>query len=292
MTMTGFAPLRERLHADADLGREHLPADVAVALAGHFDRLLDRLAVAHPRLVDADVQLEVAQQPVLDHFQVQLAHAADERLAGLLVFAGAEGRVLPLHHLQHVGQLLALGRGLRLDGHRDDGFGEGDRFQQDRLLRVAERVAGDRVAQADDADDVAGRDRLDLLAAVGLDPPQLRHVFLLVLAGVVDAAVGLQRAGIDADVVQIAVPVGLNLEHQAAERLVGVGLADELARPASSGRRLRPAARRPGWADRAATASSTGCTPIPSRAEPHSTGTPGCGSSPRGATVIWFWKIP
>ena len=49
---------------------------------------------------------------------------------------------------------------------------------------VAERVAGDRVAQADDADDVAGRDRVDLRAAVGLDAPELRHVFLLVLAGV------------------------------------------------------------------------------------------------------------
>ena len=39
-----------------DLGREHLPADVAVALAGHLDGLLDRLAVADARLVDADVR--------------------------------------------------------------------------------------------------------------------------------------------------------------------------------------------------------------------------------------------
>ena len=162
-TTTGFAALAERLHADADLGREHLPGDVAVALAGDFHRLLDRLAVADPRLVDADVQAEVAQQPVLDHLQVQFAHAADERLAGLLVFAGAEGRVLPLHHLQHVGQLLPLGGSLRLDGHRDDRFREGDRLQQDRLLGAAQRVAGDGMPQADDADDVAGRDRLDLL---------------------------------------------------------------------------------------------------------------------------------
>ena len=95
-------------------------------------------------------------------------------------------------------------------------------------LRVAERVAGDRVPQADDADDVAGLDRLDLLAAVGLDAPELRDVFLLVLAGVEHAAVGLQLAGVDAHVVQVAVPVGLDLEDQAAERLVGVGLADEL----------------------------------------------------------------
>ena len=204
-----------------------MAGDVAVALARDLDRLLDRLAVADPRFVDPDVQPILAEQPVFNHLQVQLAHAADQRLAGILVFAGAEGRVLPLHHLQHVGQLLALQRGLRLDGHRDDGFGEGDRLEQDRVLGRAERVAGDRMAQTDDADDVSGRNRLDLGAAVGLDAPQLRHVLLLLLAGVVDAAVGLQRARVYADVVQVAVPVGLNLEHQAAKRLVGVRMADD-----------------------------------------------------------------
>ena len=140
-------------------------------------------------------------------------------------------------------------------------------------LRVAQRVAGDRMPQADDADDVAGRDRVDLLAAVGLDVPELRHVFLLVLARVEHAAVGLQLAGIDADVVQVAVPVGLDLEHQAAERLVGSGLRICFCVGLLRDRRLRPAARRPGWADSSATASSSGCTPMPSRAEPHSTGT-------------------
>ena len=49
---------------------------------------------------------------------------------------------------------------------------------------------------------------VDLLAAIGLDVPELRHVFLLVLARIEHAAVGLQPAGIDADVVQIAVLVG------------------------------------------------------------------------------------
>ena len=76
---------------------------------------------------------------------------------------------------------------------------------------------------------------VDLLAAVGLDVPELRHVFLLVLARVEHAAVGLQLAGIDAHVVQVAVLVGLDLEHQPAERLVGVGLARLPWRLSSSG---------------------------------------------------------
>ena len=93
---------------------------------------------------------------------------------------------------------------------------------------VAERVAGDRVPQADDADDVAGLDRFDLLAVVGLDPPELRHVFLLVLARVEHAAVGLQLAGVDAHVVQIAVRSAWILNTRPQNGSSGRGLRREL----------------------------------------------------------------
>ena len=72
--------------------------DHAAALADDLGRLGDRLAVAHARLVDLHVQLKVAQQAVLDHFQVQLAHAADQRLAGFRILVGAERRVLLAEH--------------------------------------------------------------------------------------------------------------------------------------------------------------------------------------------------
>ena len=88
-----------------------------VAFARGFDRFLHRLAIADARLVNADVQFEVAQQAVLDHLEVQLSHAADQRLAGLFAFLGAERRVLPLEHLERIGQLLAFGRALGLDCH-------------------------------------------------------------------------------------------------------------------------------------------------------------------------------
>ena len=161
-------PFCERLDANPHLGRVLHALDHAAALADDLGRPGDRLAVADPRLVDLHVQLEIAQQPVLDHFQVQLAHAADERLAGLLVLVGAERRVLLAQHVERFAQLLAVVRALRLDGHRDDRLGKLDRLQQDRLAGVAQRVAGDRVAQADDADDVAGLGRLELLVLLRL----------------------------------------------------------------------------------------------------------------------------
>ena len=153
-----------------------------------LDGLLDRLAIADPRPADVDLQLVVADHPVLEDLQVQLAHARDQRLAGLLVDPEGEGRVLARQRGQGLGQLPLVGRADRLDRHADDRLGELDPLEQDRVRGVAERVAGDRVLEADDADDVAGDRLLDLLAIVGPDVVEPRADLLLVLAGVIDAA--------------------------------------------------------------------------------------------------------
>ena len=87
----------------------------------------------------------------------QHAHAADQGLAGLRVFAGPEGGVLPFHHVEHVGQLLALGRGLP-GSMAIEITVSGKAIDSKRIgswtLRKTWRPR-DRVAQADDADDVA-----------------------------------------------------------------------------------------------------------------------------------------
>ena len=61
---------------------------------------------------------------------------------------------------------------------------------------------------------------------VGVGVVELADQFLDVAAGVVRPRLAaLQRAGVDAEVEQLAVRVGDDLEHQAAERLLRVGLA-------------------------------------------------------------------
>ena len=56
--------------------------------------LRDRLLVGDLRPADVGVDLELAQQAVDDDLQVELAHARDDRLAGLFVDGDAEGRIL------------------------------------------------------------------------------------------------------------------------------------------------------------------------------------------------------
>ena len=57
-------------------------------------RAADGLAVGDLRLADVGRDLELADHAVDEHVEVQLAHAGDQRLAGLLVGLDAEGRVL------------------------------------------------------------------------------------------------------------------------------------------------------------------------------------------------------
>ena len=54
----------------------------------------DRLPVGNLRSADVRLDLELAQHPVDQHLEVQLAHTGDLRLAGLLVGPNLEGRVL------------------------------------------------------------------------------------------------------------------------------------------------------------------------------------------------------
>src|SRR5262249_13443520 len=105
-------------------------------------RTRKRFLVGDLRLADARLHAELALQAVDDDFEVQLAHAADDDLTGLLVGLDAERRALrPQRGEPHAGRLLTALR-LRRDGGRDDWLREVHRLENDRLLLVAERVAG------------------------------------------------------------------------------------------------------------------------------------------------------
>ena len=98
---------------------------------------------------------------------MELAHAADDGLAGLLVGVDAEGRVLHLEAVERDAHLVLVGLRLRLDRDVDDGLGELHPLEDDRVVLGGERVAGRGGAEADGGGDVAGVDLLDLLALVG-----------------------------------------------------------------------------------------------------------------------------
>ena len=154
--------------------------------------VLDGLPVGHLGLADVGVDLELAQHPVDEHLEVQLAHAADDRLAGLLVGVHLEGGVLLGEGLEGLGQLVLVVLGLGLDRHVDDRLGEVERLEHDRGVAVAEGVAGGGLLEADQGHDVAGEGGVAVLAVVGVHLQDAPDPLLAVLGGVEDLAA---RAG-------------------------------------------------------------------------------------------------
>ena len=144
------AALGQRLDAQLD----HAELSVTAALAdetalGLRRALADGLAVGDLRLADVGVDFELAQQPVDDDLQMQLAHPGDQRLrrSRVLTLTRNDGSSLG-ELLQRLAELFLVGLGLGLDRDLDDRIGKLDRLEHDRMRRVAQRVAGGRVAQA------------------------------------------------------------------------------------------------------------------------------------------------
>ena len=151
----------------------------------------------------------------------------DDRLAGLVVGVDLERRVLLGQRAERLAELVLVGLGLRLDRHRDHRLGELHPLEHDRVGRVAERVTGGGVLEADGRDDVAGEHRVLVLAVVGV---HLEDAADALLAGPwcalsTDAPV-VERARVHAEVGELAdVRVAHDLERERRERLGVVGVA-------------------------------------------------------------------
>ena len=204
-----------------------------------------RLAVGNLRAADVRVDRELAQQPVDDDLQVQLAHPRDERLPRLLVAAYAEGRILLGQPLERRCELVLVGLRLGLDGHGDDRVREVHRLEANGRRVDGERFARRRLLEAHERGDLAGADLVPLLAVVRVHLEDAADALRLA-GGRVEHLVALgDPARVDADVRELAdVGVGHDLESR----------EPRTARRQPDGVRGRApcAGRRHGWAGRRA----------------------------------------
>ena len=149
---------------------------------------------------------------------MELAHAGDDRLAGFLVGEDAECRVFLSEALESDAHLFLVDFGFRLDRHRDDGVGERWWLEEDRMVFVAERVAGGDILDAHDGGDVAGVAGVDVLALVGLDLDQAADALALVGARIVNRVALGELARVHAEEDELSNEgVAPELERQRAE---------------------------------------------------------------------------
>ena len=146
----------------------------------------DGFAIGDLRRAGAGVDFKFALEAVHDDFQMQFAHARNDKLAGVLVGKAAEGGVFLRQALQAFAQFLAVRLCFRLDRHADDRLGESGRLEHHIEFLVAQRVARGDVAQPDQGRDVARKHLVHVLAFAALNDHEAADPFAPARARIVN----------------------------------------------------------------------------------------------------------
>src|SRR5690554_3379502 len=218
---------RKRLKRDLHL--RELTGSTGLLLVGVVvlvDGAADRFAVGDLGLAHVGFHVELALHAVNQDVEVEFTHTLDDRLAGVLVLLGAEGRVFFCQLLDGSTELLLVSLGLRLDGNLDNRLREGHRLQHHLRVRVTQGVSGRCVLETDDRIDVTGLNVRDRVLLVGVHLEDLADALFLLLGRVRYGRATLDGAGVDADVGERTKEgVNRDLEREGRERLLRAEVA-------------------------------------------------------------------
>ena len=106
----------------------------------------------------------------------------------------AEGRILLCQTLKGKSHLLLVSLGLGLYGYGDNRIRELHLLEDDRMIRIAEGIAGGCGLEADCGNNLACAYFLDLLALVGMEENETSDTLRLVLGGVQHAVAAVHNA--------------------------------------------------------------------------------------------------
>src|SRR5215469_7605830 len=212
---------RQRMDFELAMAVLAAAAGLADILPFGFRFLANRFAIRDLRTAHVGFHVEFALHAVNDDFEMQLAHAGNERLPGLRVGVHAEGGIFLRKARERLAHFVLIRLGLGFDGDGNNRSGKIDGFEDDLLLFVAKRVAGGDVFQTDAGADVAGVYDVNFFALVGVHLEKAADAFARLFGRVVNIAAGFQDAGIDADIGHVADKrVGHDFERKRGKRLI------------------------------------------------------------------------
>ena len=152
---------------------------------------------------------------------MKLTHATDDGLARLFVRVDTECRIL-IGQLDKPGsELVLVDPGLWFDRYRDHGLREVHRLENDRVVRMADRLARLDVLETDDRRDITREHLVPLLPLVRMHLKQPPDPLLPVLRCVENVAARWQRAGVDPYIRQLPDErIRHDLERQGTEGFI------------------------------------------------------------------------
>ena len=158
-----------------------------------FRGLGDRLAISHLRPANVGLHAEFAHHAIHDDFKMQLAHAFNQHLTGVMVRVDTERRIFLGKLSQRGAHFFLVNFGLGLDRYRNDGRGKIDVFENDWFFFVTQRIAGRYVLQTHASRDVARFNRFNFFALVRMHPQEAAHALAHFSGGIENRLPGLQH---------------------------------------------------------------------------------------------------
>src|SRR5271157_1671234 len=156
------------LQADLHVAVLATAARLADVFAFRLRGLANRLAIRYLRLANVGLYVELTHHAIDDDFQVKLAHTGDDRLAAVRIGIDLESGIFLRQLAESDAHFFLVALGLRLHGYRDHRRWKLDGLEHDRMLLVANRVAGGDIFQTDAGANIAGVDLGDVLTLVGV----------------------------------------------------------------------------------------------------------------------------
>ena len=183
----------------------------------HF--FADGFLVSNLRSTDVCFHLEFAEQTVNDDFQMKFAHTGNDGLTGFFIGVGAESRVFFCEFRKSNAHLFLTGLGFGFNGNADNRFREHHGFQNDRMIFVAERIAGGGIFGRSNGRDIARINFVDIGSFVCMHLQNTAETFMLVFRRVINVRTFHNDTRIYAEEAKLSDErVGHDLECQRGER--------------------------------------------------------------------------
>ena len=181
-----------------------MTAGLTNEFAFRFNRFADGFTISNLRFAYGAVYIEFTTHTVDDDVQMKFAHTGNDGLVGFRIGVYSEGRIFFCQSLKGVAHLFLVSFGLRFNSNGNNGIREFHLFKDDRVVRVAECVAGGNILEAYSCGNVAGVSYIDFLTVVSMHQKDTAYAFFLVLGGVENVSALVHFAGIYAEVCQFA----------------------------------------------------------------------------------------
>ena len=161
-----------------------------------FNGFTDGFTVSNLRFAYGAVYVKFTSHTIDNDVEVEFAHAGDDGLVGFRIGVYFEGRIFFCQSLKSIAHLFLVSFGLWFNSNGNDRIREFHFFEDDRMIYIAEGIAGGDILEADCCSDIAGVSAVDFLTMICMHLKDTANAFFLSFGGVQNVGALVHDTGV------------------------------------------------------------------------------------------------